>query len=142
MRTSTVSRGPSPIPSACAENGVPDFPDPEQNADGGISLGLGEGMDPESEEFQAAAEACDELVPGPDEGEAVDPEAYEALVEYSECMRENGVEDFPDPEPNGGIMMSPEMGFDPESEEFQAAAEACEDLAPGLSGSTNQSEEG
>lgn len=123
------------------DNGVPDFPDPEEQGEGGISLGLPEGMDPESEEFKAAAEACEDLQPGPDENATIDPEVYEALVEYSECMRENGIADFPDPTEGGGIMMNgDDMSFDPQSEEFQAAQEACEDVAPD-GGPMNNSED-
>lgn len=124
------------------DNGIDAFPDPEQNGDGGISLGLNEDVDPESEEFKAAEEACEDLMPGPEEGETIDPEIYEALLAYSECMRENGISEFPDPEPGGGLRISGDMGFDTQSEEFQAAEEACEDLRPegpeGGSGSNSE----
>jgi hypothetical protein len=52
-------------------------------------------------------------------------------VQYSECMRENGVPNFPDPE-NGRLTLraGPDSGIDPNSPEFQAAQEACQDLAP------------
>ncbi|SDD49680.1 hypothetical protein [Glycomyces harbinensis] len=112
------------------DNGIADFPDPEEQGEGGISLGLPEGMDPESEEFKAAEEACEDMQPGPDENATIDPEVYQALVEYSECMRENGIAEFPDPTEGGGIIMNGDMGFDPQSEEFQAAEEACADLRP------------
>jgi hypothetical protein len=112
------------------ENGVDEFPDPQGDGGGGMRLELPEGTDPESEEFQAAEDACEDLQPGPEEGATIDPEIYEALLEYAACMRENGIEAFPDPEPNGGIMMNGDMGVDPESEEFQAADAACADLRP------------
>jgi hypothetical protein len=127
------------------DNGVPDFPDPEENGDGGIRLGMpGDGsLDPESEEFQAAEEACKDLTPGPKEGATIDPEAYEAMVAYSECMRDNGVPEFPDPQEGGGIIMrGGEMGFDPNSEEFKAAQEACEDLRPERAGGPGNDSEG
>ncbi|NUQ89107.1 hypothetical protein [Glycomyces sp. MUSA5-2] len=124
------------------DNGVPEFPDPEQQGEGGVSLGLPEGIDPESQEFKDAEAACEDMQPGPDENATIDPEIYEKLVEYSECMRENGVENFPDPEPGGGIMVSPDMGFDPQSQEFQDAEAACADLRPeGPGGSTNSGDE-
>ncbi|WP_035739050.1 hypothetical protein [Glycomyces arizonensis] len=109
------------------ENGVEDFPDPEQQEGGGMSLSLPKGIDPDDEVFKAAEEACEEYMPGPGEGEGIDPDIYEALVEYAECMRENGVEDFPDPEPGGGIRFSEELGQDGD---FAAAEEACKDLRP------------
>ncbi|SDL34625.1 hypothetical protein SAMN05216298_3536 [Glycomyces sambucus] len=124
------------------DNGVPDFPDPQQNDGGGITLGLPEGMDPESEEFAAAEAACEDMRPGPDGGEDVDPEIYAQLLEYSECMRENGITEFPDPQPNGGIIMNGDMGFDPQSQEFQDADAACADLRPeGPGGPENDSED-
>ncbi|WP_205326132.1 hypothetical protein [Glycomyces sp. YM15] len=122
------------------DNGVADFPDPEQNG-GGISLSLPEGIDPQDEEFKAAEEACEDMMPGPGEDATLDPEIYEALLGYSECMRENGIAEFPDPQPNGGIMMNGDMGFDPQSEEFQAAEKACEDLRPQGPGAENDSED-
>ncbi|WP_112138630.1 hypothetical protein [Glycomyces dulcitolivorans] len=113
------------------DNGIADFPDPEQNGDGGVGLSLPEGTDPESEDFKAAEEACEDLMPGPDGTETIDPEVYEALLDYSECMRENGVPGFPDPEPNGGIMMNgDELGVEMDSQEMKDAQEACEDLQP------------
>jgi hypothetical protein len=112
------------------DNGITDFPDPERNGEGGIGLSLPEGTDPEDEDFKAAEDACKDLMPGPEEGATIDPDMYDALLEYSECMRENGITAFPDPEPNGGIIMNGDMGFDPQSEEFQAADEACADLRP------------
>jgi len=111
------------------DNGIADFPDPVEH-EGGMGLSLPEGMDPQDEDFKAAEEACEDLQPGPAADETMDPEAYEALLAYSECMRTNGIDNFPDPEPNGGIMMNGDMGFDPESDEFQAADEACADLRP------------
>ncbi|MEU6250864.1 hypothetical protein [Glycomyces sp. NPDC047010] len=122
------------------DNGVTDFPDPEQNGDGGISLGLPEGIDPDDETFKAAEEACEDQMPGPDENATIDPELYEALLAYSECMRENGVPGFPDPEPNGGIMMNgDELGVDPQGQEMKDAQAACQDLAPEGPGASNDS---
>lgn len=123
------------------DNGVPEFPDPEQQGEGGISLGLTDGIDPDSQEFKDAEAACEDLRPQPNGGDEIDPEVYEALVEYSECMRENGIEEFPDPEPGGGIIMNGDMGFDPQSEEFQAAEAACADLRPEGPGPENSEDE-
>jgi hypothetical protein len=58
-------------------------------------------------------------------------EGSDRAVRYSECMRENGVPEFPDPE-NGQttLQAGPGGGIDPNSAEFKAAQEACQDLAP------------
>jgi hypothetical protein len=70
---------------------------------------------------------------------ATEADAEEAALEFSQCMRDNGVPDFPDPtftENGGGIAVGggPDgegPGFDPQSEEVQAAFEACGDLLEG-----------
>jgi hypothetical protein len=52
-------------------------------------------------------------------------------VAYAECMRENGVPEFPDPV-NGQFQLraTPGSGLDPNSPEWKAAQRACQDLAP------------
>jgi hypothetical protein len=55
--------------SACMrENGVPNFPDPKTNAEGGIELSAGSGLDPSSPQYKAAEKACKELAPGANGG--------------------------------------------------------------------------
>jgi hypothetical protein len=56
--------------SACMrENGVPNFPDPKSNAEGGIDLDFGgSGLDPSSPQYKAAEKACKDLVPGANGG--------------------------------------------------------------------------
>ena len=62
-------------------------------------------------------------------------EFKQAALENARCMREHGVEKFPDPtfDENGGaqIRMSKDMGIDPEDPTFQKAMKACEDKLPG-----------
>lgn len=52
--------------------------------------------------------------------------SQEKAVKFSECMRGNGVPDFPDPDPKGefayGVSVSPAV--------FKQAAKACKDLEP------------
>jgi hypothetical protein len=52
--------------SACIrEHGVPNYPDPKPNADGGIDLNAGASdFDPSSPQFKEAEEACEDLLPG------------------------------------------------------------------------------
>ncbi|GIG89529.1 hypothetical protein [Plantactinospora endophytica] len=53
------------------ENGVPGFPDPE--ADGGIRIQGGPGLDPQSEDFKAAERACAGHRPTPPGGSTAGP---------------------------------------------------------------------
>jgi hypothetical protein len=60
--------------SACIrEHGVPNFPDPKLNAEGGIGLdgGSGGGFNPDSPQFKAAEKACQKLAPGAGPGGSV-----------------------------------------------------------------------
>src|SRR5882724_2578321 len=55
--------------------------------------------------------------------------AQDQARKFAQCMRANGVPDFPDPEPNGEFRGA---GHEQQSvPEFRAAQEACRDLAPG-----------
>lgn len=58
----------------------------------------------------------------------------EQALEFAECMRENGVPDFPDPQvEDGRIQMrvgGPDGGADLDPEAVDKAMEACQDLAP------------
>ena len=74
------------------ENGVGDFPDP--NASGefpsfGISVSPAE--------WKKALGACKELQPPGSLSAKLSPEQLSTALKFAQCMRENGVKDFPDP---------------------------------------------
>lgn len=52
----------------------------------------------------------------------------EALLAFAQCMRDNGVQEFPDPK-DGGINLGG-TGVDVDSPAFKAAEKACESLLP------------
>ena len=127
-----------------------DFPDPRTNGDGLVIMGGGarDGDGPPSEaemdEMDAANETCQPILdaveremPRPDpEQEA---EMRDEALAFSECMRDHGVEDFPDPQfdEDGGMQMrvgGPDGGgIDPSDPDFQEAQEACgEEGGPGV----------
>ena len=67
------------------------------------------------------------------------------LRAFSQCMRDNGIAEFPDPGPNEITLDG--LGIDPSSPQFIAAQEACNHLkpqsdpaAPGGSGAAGQSD--
>jgi hypothetical protein len=167
-----------------------DLPDPTRDSDGnlvldgpGISLGGGEsggtssdeadegdeGDEPsiDPEEMDAAMEACgDPPALGPNDISEEDrQEMEENALEFAECMRDEGIEDFPDPdfsdmgpggEPqerssdddegddDGGpqVFLGPFGEIDMDDPEVAAAFEACQDLlgGPELPGGPGQSE--
>ncbi|WP_055530722.1 hypothetical protein [Streptomyces alboniger] len=116
-------------------NGVPDFPDPQQDT-GGVKLTPdGGGADPNSDAFKKAAEACQDKAPqglggGGGGGEALDSAKVAA---WAKCLRENGVPKFPDPEINGGTMNIDLIGagVDPQDAAFTKAMQTCQSKYPG-----------
>jgi hypothetical protein len=62
---------------------------------------------------------------------SVDPKT--AMLAFSQCMREHGVTNFPDPQANGSLTISFDASkgdVDPNSPTMQAAQTACEALMP------------
>lgn len=114
-----------------------DMADPQVNGDGGFGISIN-GRPGDEAKLQAAEEACRDLMPGPIGGGPLEipQEQRDAMLEYARCMRENGV-DMPDPQFDGGKVtirgnsgsgQASGPGPNPESEEFQAADEACSDI--------------
>lgn len=95
--------------------------------EGKFGMKLPDGTDPVAAE--AAMQACKHLLPNGGEPPEADPEAQEKAYEYAECMRENGIGEFPDPDPNGGGSRLPD-GIDPQDPAFQAAEQACAEFMP------------
>jgi hypothetical protein len=95
------------------DNGVPDFPDP---VDGRITLRSA--GDPAA--MQPAQEACQDLAP---QGRA-NPRMQEQIIAFSQCMRDNGVPDFPDPEGPGRLLIP--RTIDTQSPQFERARQACQ----------------
>jgi hypothetical protein len=110
------------------EHGI-DMPDPQINGDGGIAIAI-EGTPGNEAEMEAAQEACEPIMENARGDMEVDPEQeaemQAQLLEFAECMREHGI-DMPDPQfqGDGRVLNRMDEDVDPESDEFQAASEAC-----------------
>jgi hypothetical protein len=103
------------------EKGVSEFPDPDSQ--GRIRIPLGR-VDPDSAQFQEAREACLHLAPEGWGDEQVEPGDEEVMLDFARCMRENGLPEFPDPDPNAGARIT--FGsVDPNDPKAQAALESC-----------------
>jgi hypothetical protein len=81
------------------ENGVSEFPDPDASGNLTIDGVLnGSSIDPNSPTWNAAIDACKDLQPsGFTGGGERDAGQQEAALQFAQCIRDNGVEDFPDP---------------------------------------------
>ncbi|BCJ49542.1 hypothetical protein Asp14428_10170 [Actinoplanes sp. NBRC 14428] len=106
-----------------------DVPDP--NADGMIAIPAqraGAADTPESRKMQAAMEKCRTLLPNGGEPPKMTPEDIAKLRDLAKCMRENGVPDFPDPDPaTGGLTFTEGSG---DHEAMRKATEKCKGVGP------------
>ena len=86
-------------------NGVSQFPDPSGSGkltiDGIVN---GSGLDPSSRAFTQALSACKHLEPAGFTGTKRSPQQQDAALKFAQCIRANGVPDFPDPIPNGPLV--------------------------------------
>ena len=126
------------------DNGVPEFPDPELDAEGNFRVFGGGGpgaLGVDQETIQAAQEECFPLIEGILQNFVGQDfsELEDTFLEFAECMREQGI-DMPDPDSSGGF--GPGAGgragilgdIDPEDPEFQAAAQECQGIFEGRLG--------
>jgi hypothetical protein len=79
-------------------NGVSRFPDP--GASGKLTIdGIANGssLDPSTPTFKQALSACKNLEPAGFTGSRRSHQQMQAALKFAQCIRENGVNDFPDP---------------------------------------------
>ncbi|PZF80330.1 hypothetical protein [Jiangella anatolica] len=115
--------GPLAFTQCMRDNGI-DMADPDPTTG---RPQVGEGVDPDSPAYQDAMEACADLL---GEGAALsepDPAELDQYQAFAECMRDNGLPEFPDPQPGGQGLFD---GIDRTNPGFQAALEACQDVLP------------
>jgi hypothetical protein len=124
--------------SACMRaHGLPNFPDPTQQAGGGIQLKVGPGQagaGPGSPKFTAANQACRKYSPISKPGRTLTAAQQQQFLNYSQCMRTHGVPNFPDPKFSGGGAQIQLKGIGPGAPGFDAATKACQSLQPGGKG--------
>jgi hypothetical protein len=86
-------------------NGVSQFPDPV--ASGKLTIDAvanGSSLDPSTPAFKQAISACKNLEPAGFTGTKRSSQQQQAALRFAQCIRANGVKDFPDPIPNGALV--------------------------------------
>jgi hypothetical protein len=114
------------------ENGVSDFPDP--NAKGDFEYGVS--VSPAV--WKKAVDACKELQPPGALSSKRTPKEQSASLKFAQCMRENGVKDFPDPvngEPLVDTNRIPSSAKEGGMTILNAAMQKCRGVAAGEAGS-------
>ena len=116
-------------------NGVSAFPDPP--ASGGLTIDAianGSSLDTNTAAFKQALSACKRLEPAGFMGAKVTAQQRGPRLKFAQCMRENGVNDFPDPTPNGPLIDTNRIpslaGKDPRTDPgLNAAMDKCGNFA-------------
>ena len=86
-------------------NGVREFPDPD--ASGTLTIdGIANrsSVDTSSAAFKQAIAACKDLQPPGFVGHKRTAQEQENALKFAQCIRDNGVKDFPDPTPDGPLV--------------------------------------
>jgi hypothetical protein len=87
------------------DNGVSEFPDP--GASGQLTIdGVlnGSSLDPSTPAWKEAIGACKDLQPPGFTGHKRSAAQQKNALEFAQCIRDNGVKDFPDPAPDGPLV--------------------------------------
>jgi len=137
--TAGASSASGTKPSALAysqcmrSHGIKDFPDPDADGDIALEAGPGSDLDPQNQTFKSADAACKPLLPNRGKAPAG---LKKASTKYSQCMRDHGVKDFPDPHADGTLQIQagPNSDLSPDNPTFKAANEACQHYMPGGGG--------
>ena len=146
-----------------------DMPDPQVDDKGRVQIGIGrasgddddttDATPPDRDKLEAARKECgDPPAVGGELTEEDKKQMQEDALKFSECMRENGLPDFPDPDfsqtgpgsgpgvqteerssddddtPSGNVIRGPFGELDMEDPATQKAFEACRDLMGGPDG--------
>jgi hypothetical protein len=101
-------------------HGVANFPDPQGPDQNAFLISSSVQDNPN---FQSASKACAPLRPQQNGGGSGGGVSQQQLLAFAQCMRQNGVPNFPDPAPDGAVSLG---GVNPNSPQFQSARQTCE----------------
>ena len=114
------------------QNGVKGFPDPDASGeltiDGVVN---GSSIDTNSAAWKTAIGACKDLQPPGFTGRKASPKEQNVRLKFAQCIRDNGVKDFPDPA-NGDPLVDtnriPSAATDEGMSLLNAAMRKCGDV--------------
>ena len=114
------------------DNGVSEFPDPDASGQFTYGIKAGSPLDPSTAAWQKAIGACADLEPpGALGGGTRTDQQMASALEFAQCMRQNGVKDFPDPTSTGPLINVQHAQSIPG---FQAAVDKCRALLAAAAG--------
>jgi hypothetical protein len=105
-------------------HGDPAFPDPVYDPnDGGWHFAVSPGSAPASTQ-----QACQHLFPSASPSAPVPQAQFQQLVRLAECIRQHGVPNWPDPDPDGSFPLPPALQTKTAAD--GAAMRACQRYVP------------
>jgi hypothetical protein len=109
-------------------HGVTDWPDPNSSGVFDKTKVTSQQLNVSSTQLQAAQNACQGLLPA----ESVTQQRLNAAqaLQFSQCMRNHSVPNFPDPDGTGRIPDPASLGIDQGGPQFRAANVACAQYRP------------
>ena len=120
------------------DNGVREFPDPPASGELTIDgIANRSSLDPSTAAFKQAMSACKELEPSGFTGHKRNAQEQKNALKFAQCIRDNGVRDFPDPaagEPLVDTRRIPSAATNGGMSAINAAMQKCRDLAAGAMG--------
>jgi hypothetical protein len=111
------------------ENGVKAFPDPD--ASRGLTIDAvvnGSSLETSGSAWKEAIAACRDLQPPGFTGTEVSSKQQDVRLKFAQCMRDNGIEDFPDPTRDGPLLDTTRMPGQPGAHSipgFDATVHKC-----------------
>jgi hypothetical protein len=115
------------------DNGVQEFPDPDASGQLTIdAIANGSSLDLNSAVFKQALTACKSLEPPGFTGHKRNAQEQEGALKFAQCIRDNGVKDFPDPTPDAPLVDTnriPSAAANGGMSALNAAMHKCGDLA-------------
>jgi hypothetical protein len=120
--------------AACMRaKGVKDFPDPDTSGELTIdAIANGSSVDTSGAQVQQALTACKALEPSGFTGRKRTPGQQAGALNFAQCMRDNGVKDFPDPTTDSPLIDTnriPSTGTQRGMSLLHAAMQKCGDFA-------------
>jgi hypothetical protein len=117
-------------------NGVGEFPDPGASGSFTIDeIANGSSLDPNTPTFEHALSACRDLEPAGFTGSRWSAQQMQAALKFAQCIRANGVTDFPDPV-NGQPLVDtnriPSASTESGMSILNAAMRKCRDLVTSI----------
>jgi len=104
--TGSASRAKGVKFSQCMrDHGVKKFPDPDSS--GALTVdevANGSDVDTSTPTFDRALSACRDLQPAGFTGRTRSAAQQKASLQFAQCIRDHGVKDFPDPDPDGPLI--------------------------------------